>query len=174
MLSVSLRPIHQEDLPLVCAWMNHPTVGRMMGFLHPIPLQNWEKWYRQMRETASDSAFVIQTLDGAVIGFCSISKIDWKERVGIVQIIIGDVGQHGKGYGREAVQLLLYHAWHDLKLVRLRAWAFTDNAPSLALCRQFARPEGIEKYGQYREGKLEDIYWFSAYPEDFDSKPQAA
>jgi RimJ/RimL family protein N-acetyltransferase len=154
--------------------MNAPGVGRMMGFLHPVPLANWEKWHRHMVETASDSAFVVQTPAGDVIGFCSISKIDWEARVGLVQIIIGDTDQHGKGYGREAVQLLIDHAWNDLKLDMLRAWAFTDNAPSLALCRQFARPEGLQKYGEYRGGKLEDIYWFSVSRENDGSKNQVA
>ncbi len=62
-------------------------------------------------------SFMLRTVqDDRLIGFVAIHGIEWNNRMGLLAIGIGDVNDRGKGYGREAIHLILKYAFYELNL----------------------------------------------------------
>ena len=75
--------------------------------------------------------FMVHTApDDRVIGFIELDGFDWAARSGWVGIGIGNPEYRGKGYGTEAMQLLLAYAFKELNLnrVNLNVFAYNERA----------------------------------------------
>ncbi len=92
------------------------------------------------------------------IGITSLVEIDLKNRNAECIIDIGEKEFWGKGYGREALLLLLEYAFLELNLHRisLKVFAFNERAVGLYSRIGFKR-EGISRQALYRNGKWHDI-----------------
>lgn len=90
---------------------------------------------------------IIFKVDNKHVGNIDISEIDWINRVGTYNIIIGDKSYHGKGIGYEASQLLLGHAFNRLNLNRIQLGVDERNKGAIAL---------YQKLGFKEEGRFED------------------
>lgn len=77
---------------------------------------------QSLQEIASDGllkgrrsnsvSFMLRTVqDDRLIGFVAIHGIEWNNRTGLLAIGIGDANDRGKGYGREAIHLILKYAF---------------------------------------------------------------
>jgi RimJ/RimL family protein N-acetyltransferase len=85
------------------------------------------------------------------IGNITLHHIDWQNRVGELGILIGDKKHHGKGYGSEAVRLLLEHAFNRLNLRKVTAGMFSGNKASQKM---------FEKLGFMLEGCLREQFFY--------------
>ena len=56
-----------------------------------------------------------------MIGFARLYHIEWTHGTGSLQIGLGDRNDRGKGYGTEALHMLLRYAFDELNLYRLAA-----------------------------------------------------
>jgi hypothetical protein len=73
---------------------------------------------------------------------------------------IGDAGDRGKGFGKEASGLALRFAFHELGLRRLSLDVIADNLPALALYRGLGfREEGLVRERVYRDGRTTDLIY---------------
>ncbi|HET6900811.1 MAG TPA: GNAT family protein, partial [Vicinamibacteria bacterium] len=80
-----------------------------------------------------------------LIGTCQLLHINRVHRTAELQIRIGDAAERGRGYGTEAVALLVGFAFKDLNLHRVSLQVFATNARAI---------HAYEKAGFVREGVL--------------------
>src|SRR5690349_21286455 len=104
---VTLRTIERTDLPRLHELMqNVELVMPAYGGWSPVPLANYEKHFEKRLEDEDPASFVIEA-DGKVIGeiFLHHKHRHW----GTTQFGIGiyDSDYVGKGYGRDALNVLL-------------------------------------------------------------------
>ena len=86
-----------------------------------------EKWRNQFD-------FAIRTRDGErLIGVTSLYWIEWTHGVGMLRLAIGRAEDRGKGYGSQALKLMLRYAFDELNLHRLGAQTFEYNAGAQCL-----------------------------------------
>ena len=65
-------------------------------------------------------SFMVRTVqEDGLIGFVAIHGIEWNNRTGLLAIGIGDANDRGKGYGKEAIHLILKYAFYELNLHRV-------------------------------------------------------
>jgi RimJ/RimL family protein N-acetyltransferase len=64
---------------------------------------------------------------GELIGRIGIFAIDWDKREGELGVVIGETSEWNKGYGREAVTLLLYNLFRTTPLQRINLYTYPDN-----------------------------------------------
>ena len=75
-----------------------------------------------------------------------------------MQIKIGKKQQLSKGYGSEALKLLLKYAWDDLKLHRVFCYVFGDNSRAIKCYKkQGFSIEGAMKEAAFINGRYKDI-----------------
>lgn len=143
----------------------------------------WEEWdcgseYRQLlddvpvsmvsasiarehfEEIQGDGAlFMVHTVeDDQVIGFIELGGFDWAARNGWVGIGIGDSDYRGKGYGTEAMQLLLKYAFECLNLHRVNLCVFSYNERAIRSYEKSGfRYEGTQREVIFKEDQRWDI-----------------
>ena len=89
---------------------------------------------------------IIHKEDTMHIGNIDISSIDWVNRTGVYNILVGDKNYQGKGIGYEASHLLLNHVFQRLNLNRVQLGVDSRNAQAIGL---------YNKLGFIKEGKFE-------------------
>lgn len=76
--------------------------------------------------------FAIRTLDtDQLIGGCGVWVMNWASREGWVGIGVGERAFWGRGYGTEAMQLLLRYAFTQLNLARVSLMVYAYNLRAL-------------------------------------------
>jgi len=169
--SCYLSPCIPEDAEAWYRWLHDPQVALLAGraAFDPPSLQA----LRQAVERSygpSRHMFTILTIDGdRTIGRCDIGDVDHVNRRGWVNILIGEPEFWGKGYGTEALRLLLDFAFTllDLNTIMLDTIAFNERA--IACYKKV----GFREMGRWRESRVvngvaHDLVFMDLLASEFD------
>lgn len=130
--NICLRTLLRSDIPIWFDWFNDPSVTEHMNKgIFP----NTELYQEEYFENISKSKYDLQLAivlknNGLLIGIVGIHKIDWVHRRGDVSIVIGDKKYWGKGIAKEAVSLIVKHAFTKMNLHKLTAGMSSLNLAS--------------------------------------------
>jgi len=130
-----LSPLNPDDAELYTKWLNDPEVAVWL-YLHAkvISLHSERKWLENAA-TGDDYNFsiVARTGDGdRLIGNISLMSIQPVHRSAVLGIIIGEAEFRSKGYGAEAIQLLLEYGFQTLNLHSILLDVNAENARAIA------------------------------------------
>jgi len=150
---VTLRPFQPEDLPALRNWHDDADVMRYWGDRFPIlPAHAFEA------DLALNGRFT-QFKENGYFGICDesrrlIGRIDYEgfelpERAAELSILIGEKDAWSKGYGSEAVTLLLEWLFNDRGAHRVWLEVFPENTRA---------QRAYEKVGFIREGTLRETW----------------
>ncbi|MGH3147992.1 MAG: GNAT family N-acetyltransferase [Rubrobacter sp.] len=147
---VTLRPITRDDYPRFLLFSNDVEVELAGGGDPPTPktLEDVRKFFE---EGSGKTEFAIE-VDGKLIGGCGLYHIDENSRHAELGIAIGDKDHWGRGYGREAVSLLLDYAFRLRNLRRVWLEVHAENE------------RGIRAYracGFVEEGRQREHMWIA-------------
>ena len=100
-------------------------------------------------ERADSFGFAIRTLtDDRLIGFVGLGGINWSNGDGFVGIGVGEREDWGKGYGTDAMRLILRFAFTELNLHRVSLSVYANNPRAI---------RSYEKAGFSIEGRLRQV-----------------
>jgi len=130
---VTLRAIERDDLPLLWVYNNDVEVELAGGGDPPMPqslARRQAEFDAQAAKGGRDGTHFAIVADGKCIGTCGLhgySETDGHVELGIG---IGDQAYWNRGYGREAVNLLLDYAFRlrNWRRVWLRVWGHNERA----------------------------------------------
>jgi RimJ/RimL family protein N-acetyltransferase len=150
---VILRAITRDDLERICQFNNDVEVELAGGGDPPEP-QSLERLQADFDTNASrggrdGTSFAIEA-DGKCIGHCALFQFDPVAQTCALGITIGDKAYWGRGYGTEAVSLLLDYAF---RLRNVRRVTLTVNANNERAIRAY------RKCGFVEEGRLREHVW---------------
>lgn len=164
-----LAPIdHEHDPDIISGWTHNATYLRMLDPRPARPLspdqikKQYEALEKEIEEDKNLVYFAIHTLSGEqakerLIGFAKLFWIEWVHGNGFIQIGIGDPANWNKGYGSDALSLLIRYAFSELNLFRLTARIPAYNLAALALFRQAGFVEEVRRREAFqRDGKRWD------------------
>lgn len=168
---VTLRAYDVKDAAQAMAFVNDPEVKRLMhpGIPYPIPFEEEKNWVLGQSAFKDAYSFAIETLEeGRYIGGCGINHIDWKNSVAIVGIFIGDKALWGKGYGTDAMAVLIRFIFEQMNInkIRLHVYAFNERAIKSYQKNGFVI-EGILREEIFRDGRHYDEVVMGILKEDF-------
>lgn len=101
----------------------------------------------------------VRTLDNdTLIGFVALYRLRWASGTAEIAIGIGDPAYRGRGYGSDALQLLLNYAFNELNLYRVGLSVMSYNAAAIRAYERagFVR-EGAQRGAVLREGQRFDM-----------------
>ncbi len=151
--NVYLSPILDADAETLFGWINDRETVIFNAPYCPVHHANHAEWFDVVRRRTDVSIFGIRTrADHRLIGSCQLHSIHPVHRAAELQIRIGDSGDRRKGYGREALHLLLGHGFLDLNLNRIYLQVFEDNAAAMRLYTT----AGFRQEGRLREAAFID------------------
>lgn len=119
---VILRALTREDLAQLCAFNNDVEVELAGGGDPPMP-QSLARLQAEFDARVSqggrdDAGFAIEA-DGKFIGQCALFQFEHTAQTCMLGITIGDKAYWGRGYGRDAVRVLLDYAFRLRNLHRV-------------------------------------------------------
>lgn len=130
-------------------------------------------WMEKELENAKDmSWFAIRALeDDRLLGDITLSVINWGSREAFVGIGIGERDSWGKGYGTDAMDLILHYGFVELNLQRISLTVFEFNQRALRTYEKAGfRLEGRQRQIMQREGRRWDILYMGILREDWMEK----
>lgn len=142
-MKVTIRPLIEEDAYTSVKWRNDPDVFKYTGntYKHEIKIENELEWIRKVIAIANDYRCAILA-DGVYVGNIYLTDID-----GIsahYHIFIGNKNYWGKGVAKQASQLLLDYAFHNLKLENVQLRVRKENVSAFMLYQKLGFVEENE------------------------------
>jgi len=153
---VRMRAPQRADIPLFVKWFNDPETTRFLLRAPPMGMEEEEAWYESL-VNKDTKVFCIETLDGRLVGNLGIIHIDWANRNADIGIIIGEKECWSKGYGTEAITLLLGYMFDELNLDRIWLYCDMENLRAQRCYEKSGfRLEGIFRHHRLQGGKFRD------------------
>jgi diamine N-acetyltransferase len=171
---VALGPLCRTLLPRYQAWMNDIATQGWAGYpVRPEPLsdERMAQWYERGATDQERMWFTVYETDAwRAVGFCILRDIDLQHRTAEFGMTIGDRADRGKGYGTEAVKLLLDLAFTGLGLnnVQLHIYEF-NHAGRRAYQRAGFKEIGRRRRAHFMGGRFWDVIYMDCLAEEFSS-----
>lgn len=113
--------------------------------------------------------FHLRTLEeDKFIGFVVLHTIKWASRTSRLAIGIGHPGYRGKGYGADALRLIIRYAFAELNLNRIELTVMDYNTAAIKAYDRvgFVR-EGVMRQAVRREGRYADMLLYGLISQDW-------
>jgi RimJ/RimL family protein N-acetyltransferase len=147
--NVNLRIMEKENLSIVKEWDND--VG-IMGEYEPIVQETKAELERQYDKLTEGQWFFVEKKDGTKIGFIAHFATHG-ELTGIGYALLPS--ERGKGYGSEAIKIMVDYLFLSKKIVRIQAETHPQNIAS----QRVLEKAGFKKEGTIRESFFSRGMW---------------
>lgn len=169
---VTLRALTRADLPRLCEFNNDLEVELAGGGDPPMPqpLSRLEAEFdRNASEGGRDKGTFAIEADGQMIGICALFNFNHTARTCELGIAIGDKAYWGRGYGREAINLLLKYAfrYHNYRRVWLSTQAKNERAIRAYRACGFVE-EGRQRQHVWSDGAYDDLVLMGILREEWE------
>lgn len=152
---ILLREIESDDAQYIVKWRSVPEVYQFFRSAHEITLQEHLKWYNTKYLNDNDRKdFIAEEAEtGNRIGIFGIKKLNECEgRCAEVSYLLIPEAQK-KGYGEEAVLILIWLAKEKWAVSKVIAEIHEENSASIALAKRlgFVRKEQSGRFVVYEK-----------------------
>ncbi|MFH1454214.1 MAG: GNAT family protein [Armatimonadota bacterium] len=159
---VRLWTLEREDLLKFYIWVNDPNVVYMAG-LHPLPksFQEVQMWYDSIMRSPNQRIFAIKTQENEHIGSIELVDIDLRCRKCEMGIFIGDPDYLDKGYGYDAVKVMLNFAFKQLNMNRVAVRVIDYNTKAMEFFKGLGfKSEGVMCQDYFANGAYYNVHIF--------------
>jgi RimJ/RimL family protein N-acetyltransferase len=173
---VRLGPIDYDKDPEIesrwthdCEFMRLMETGPARPMSAAIVKKQYEKLEKQIQEDKNLYHFMIRARsDDRLIGKAVIQWIEWTNGNGFLRLGIGAADDRQKGYGTQALQMLLRFAFAELNLFRVSAIVAEYNEGAIVLLRKFGFVQEVcRRKSLERDGRRWDLYVFGLLNEEW-------
>lgn len=140
---INLDLVEKPDLPLVKQWSNDE---EFVGEFEPFEQVSLGELEKQHEGKGEGQWYFIRKKNGAKVGY--IAHFKSKDCVGIGYMLLKK--ERGKGYGSEAVQMMVDYLFLHKNIVRVQAETHPDNKASQRV---------LEKAGFRLEGRIRKSFF---------------
>ena len=172
---VRLRKIERTDLPTLHRWMNDRDVMAWARFSpdHMTSLAALEKEYEKelTGESHERATYIVEEkASGKAIGWCTERTWDSKHVSTNVGIGLGEKDRWGKGYGTEAVNLLLEIVFDQQGWHRAELYTLVENERAIRSAEKCGfRRVGLARESAYYDGGYHDVLEMEQLKSEWDA-----
>ncbi|MBN8531477.1 MAG: GNAT family N-acetyltransferase [Alphaproteobacteria bacterium] len=170
MKNVYLRPLSLADSDRTWKWHNDPALyDRLVTPFRFVSRLSEEEWLRKkMAYSQSEMQLAICLRENdAHIGNIHLRHIDWVSHNAETGIFIGEEAHRGRGYGEQAMRLMLLHSFKDLGLQRIWLTVFDDNPAAIRSYEKCGfTVEGKLRKHALKHGRLKDLLYMAVNIDD--------
>jgi len=168
---IRLGPIdHEKDPAIESKWTHNAEYLRLLDTAPARPAspaemkKKYEALEKAIEESKNQFYFTIRLCsddpeqNDRLVGFARIYEIEWTHGVSQVLLGIGDPDDRRKGYGTDALSLLLRYAFREVNLFRLSALIPEYNPSALRLFQKVGFSEEVRRrQALNRDGRFWDL-----------------
>ncbi|WP_096154171.1 GNAT family N-acetyltransferase [Bacillus sp. FJAT-45066] len=171
--NLRLRKMDKEDIEKYHLWRNDIDVMATTSLaLDAYTFEETKEFVEKviLNSNSSKSYIIEMKEDNFIIGVTSLINIDTKNRNAECIIDIGEKEYWGKGYGTEALKILLDYAFLELNLHRVLLRVFSLNERAIHIYKKLGFvKEGVVRESLYRNGKWHDIITMGILKKEYTS-----
>lgn len=158
---VYLAPILREDIPTFAKWYQDLELQSLLfaQAVFPLTEKDETEWYERTISDHHAAQFCIRTLtDDTVIGTCGFHYIENRIRFSEVGMAIGEKNYWGRGYGTDAMRVLIRYGFFELNLHRIELRVYSYNQRAIRSYEKIGfQHEVVERQALYRDGHYHDV-----------------
>ena len=164
---VRLRSVELSDLDDIMKYWNNLKLRRFLNTVLPISRGEEEEWIRstwKSKKEGKEFIFTIEKLDtNKFLGMSGLHNVDWINRSAELGIAIHAEENWNKGYGTDAMKVLLKFGFDYLNLHRIELNVFVFNKRALRVYEKVGfkqigrRRKSLFREAQYHDEILMDI-----------------
>lgn len=163
---IYLSPINKEDYKKYTRWINDLDISIKLGNAHDIFSLDKEK--EIIEEISKNSFAIIEKQDDKLIGNCGLMNIDHVNKNAELGIFIGEKNFWNKGYGSEAIKLLLDYSFNLMNLYNIMLKVYSYNKRAINCYEKIGFKEiGRRRKARQVAGKKYDEVFMDILAEEF-------
>lgn len=172
---------HEKDPAIESRWTHDSDFMRMTDIQPARPMsaamvkKRYEKLEKEIEEEKNLYYFAIRAKDDDhLLGRAAVQGIEWTNGNCLIQVDIGSVQDRGKGFGTQAMQMLLRFVFAELNLFRATARVQEYNDAAIALMRRFGFVEEVRRrQALERDGRRWDLVVFGLLRDEWMNHARA-
>jgi RimJ/RimL family protein N-acetyltransferase len=158
---IRLAPIDvDKDVKTISQWMHDPEYLRLSSAaparpLAPVQVKKQIEEMQKQMEKRREVNFVFRTREAdRLVGWGGLYDVAWPHGAAMLRLSIGQSQDRGKGYGSEALRMLLYYGFDELSLYRIGAITYEYNLRGQRLLERFGfvlevrRRQAVQRAGR--------------------------
>jgi RimJ/RimL family protein N-acetyltransferase len=173
-----LRAPVPADHPTLFEWYNDPETVAPFDRFSVDSLTEFEKAVREAPDDPQSLAprFVVERIaDSRVLGFVGYYRAHPVLELLDVWYVLGEREARGKGYGVEAVGLLVDYLFHTFEVERVGATCDVENVPSYKLLERLGfRKEGTLLRALFHHAAWHDVSVYGIIRPEWSARPRPA
>ncbi|NLY92043.1 MAG: GNAT family N-acetyltransferase [Firmicutes bacterium] len=153
---VYLSPINPDDAEIYTKWMNDLKISIPLG--NASSLYSLPKEKEVLEELANEgyNFAIVELTTDRLLGNCSLFELDLIHRRAQLGIFLGEKEDWGKGFGTEAIQLLLEFGFKIIGLHNIMLKVFSFNKRAIEVYRKI----GFTEIGRRTQSFQINNQWF--------------
>ena len=156
---IYLRPIDMDDLEIFYRMINNPEVRKFLLVRYPISkIEEKETLEKMVKDENSVTLSIINKGNDKLMGNISLFNINKIHRNAEIGLFLGDLKETSKGYGTEAMKLLIDYGFKMLNLHRIELYTFDFNERAI---------KAYKKVGFIEEGRKREVFYYEERYIDF-------
>lgn len=172
-----LRRHVPENVEAFRRWYADPEVVRLTRYQDgPMRAEEIDRFFSGRVLSPDSLTFAVHVrASGRLIGTCAFSQLDPDNGSALFHITIGEKDAWGQGFGTEATELMLQHAFERLALHRVALSVFEFNERAIRSYRKAGFVvEGRSREAIWRDGRYWDEIQMSILESDWRARRQAS
>lgn len=175
--ALKLRAPKPDDLAKVFDWYNDPEI---VAPFDRFTLDTFESFQAGVESAKNDPRslaprFVVERIsDAKLLGFLGYYQPHPVLETTDIWYVLGDRAERGKGYGTEAVGLLVDYLLHEYELPRVGATSDLENQASMRLLDALGfRREGTLRSALFHHGQWHDVAVYGVTRSEWAERPRS-
>jgi RimJ/RimL family protein N-acetyltransferase len=173
---------HEKDPEIESKWTHDSEFMRLVEVNPARPMsaamikKQYEKLEKQIEEEKNLYHFMIRVrADDRLIGKASIQWIEWTNGNGFLRLGIGAAEDRRKGYGSQALRMLLRFAFAELNLFRVSAIVPEYNEGAVRLLKKYGFVQEVcRRRSLERDGRHWDLFVFGLLNDEWRNHAAAS
>lgn len=162
--NVELNAVEDEDFMSIRNWFNDAYFLRFYDMIPAMPMsqEKVKSVLQYYDESENRFLFAIREKEtGKIIGLAGFDDVLWSNGTATVFIGIGETVHQGRGFGKEAMKLLIDFGFNELNFYRIQLNVISYNEKAIKMYEKlgFVR-EGAYRQLIQRDGSRYDLYLY--------------
>lgn len=156
---IYFRPLELPDLEFLQSLVNDEALQPFLAVYWPMNGVSEREWLEGLYKSRDKFAFgIVLKEEERLIGSCELRLAAGPHRSADLGIALAGAGYQGKGYGSEALGLLLAYGFETLGLHRITLSVYENNARGIRCYEKCGfRREGVRRQARWWAGRWWDI-----------------
>lgn len=166
---IYLSPMSLEDAEAFSKWISDRSVSDNTHSTSKIyNIETEKEWIKNILENKEPTFSIVLQENDELIGNCGLMNIKQIDGTAEIGIMIGEEENRNKGYGSEAIRLLLEFGFDVLKLHNIDLRVFDFNKRAIACYKKLGFKEyGIKHECYYLNGKYHNEILLEMLEKDY-------